>query len=192
MEKKYYPIYGGEIPTLKNREYYTIEEIKSNENTFMGLVTLRRIKEKVIEYLNSNDISYEKIIISPSLDLLVSENDIKNYPVETENRTYNWGFHLDVIPEYVSLDLSCVVYIDGDDEEFIKPQILEELGINLKPIIIKYSLFVKALEKQEITSHELPPTFVEYKKRFIDEEVKQTLGYSIPTDIVISTKTKVK
>lgn len=140
-EKKYYPVSGGEIPYITDRKGFSLEEIKKQESTMMGIVTLKRMKEKIVEYLNSNDISYTQVIISPSIDLFISENDVNKYPQEYKDTTYNWGYHLDMIAEYVSLNLSCVVYVNGEDEEFIEPEIIEELGIDLTPIIVKYSIF---------------------------------------------------
>lgn len=192
MDKKYYPVSGGEVPSITDRPGYTLEELKKQENTLMGIVNIKRMKEKIIEYLNSNNISYTQVIISPSLDLLISGEDIKKYPVEYEDYTFNWGYHLDMVPDYVSLDLSCVVYINGEDEEFIEPEIIEELGIDLSPIIVKYNLFQKLLYKQGLKSNYLPQTFGEYKSKFISEEAKDGLGYNLITDIVIAEKQKVK
>lgn len=192
MTKRYYPVSGGEIPSTSDRPGRTIEEIVKSENTLMSLVNLRRIKTKVTEYLESKGISYTQVIVSPSLDLLISEQDINNYPREWGEATYNWGFHLDVVQDYVSADLTCVVYVDGEDEEFIPPEVLESLGIDLTPMIVNYNVFQKMIDKQGIGKHTLPPTFGAYKKRFIDEEVKEELGYNLNTDIIVTEKEKTK
>lgn len=48
------------------------------------------------------------------------------------------------------------------------------------------------LSRYGLNSPYLPPTFVEYKKRFIGEEVKEGLGYNLQTDIIIAEKPKIK
>lgn len=188
MLKKYYPVSGGEVPSINNKFGITQEDIIKSEQTFMSLVTLRRIKDKVTEYLENNGISYTQIIVSPALDILVSEQDVINYPSESQDKTYNWGLHLDIIKDYVLSDLSCVVYLNGEDEEFIHPEILENLGIDLTPMIVNYNIFKNMIDKQGIGKSTLPPTFGEYKKRFIDEEVKEFLGFSLPIDILVVEK----
>lgn len=188
MLKKYYPVSGGEVPSINNKFGITQEDIIKSEQTFMSLVTLRRIKDKVTEYLESNGISYTQIIVSPSLDILVSEQDIINYPSEFQDKTYNWGLHLDIMKDYVLSDLSCVVYLNGEDEEFISPEILENLGIDLTPMIVNYNIFKNMIDKQGIGKNTLPPTFGEYKKKFIDEEVQKILGFYLPTDIIVVEK----
>lgn len=46
MLKKYYPVSGGEVPSINNKFGITQEDIIKSEQTFMSLVTLRRIKIK--------------------------------------------------------------------------------------------------------------------------------------------------
>jgi hypothetical protein len=192
MEKLYYPISGGEVPSIIDRPGRTIEQIKKEENTLMSLVNLKRIKDKITNYLEANGISYTQVVVAPSLDLLISENDVKTFPTDPSKAGYNWGYRLDIVPNYVSADLSCVVYINGEDEEFIDQPILEELGIDLTPMIVNYNVFVNFLSKQGIGTHKIPATFGEYKKIFIDEEVEEQLGYNLCTDIIISEKEKNK
>ena len=47
MEKLYYPISGGEVPSIIDRPGRTIEQIKKEENTLMSLVNLKRIKDDI-------------------------------------------------------------------------------------------------------------------------------------------------
>jgi len=192
MSKKYYTVFPGEVPSIHDREGKTREEIINSENTLMCLVTLKRMKEKLIEYLEKNSIEYTKLIIAPSFDFFLSEDDVISYPHETSEASYNWGMHLDMINEYVSVDLTCVVYENGEDEEFISPETIKELGIDLTPITVNYNVFVKMISKQNLGNHNLPETFGKYKMRYIEEEVRETLGYNLPTDIVVAEKRKSK
>ena len=191
MSKKYYTFFPGEVPSIYDREGKTKEEIIKSENTFMCLVTLKRMKEKLIEYLEQNNIDYTRLIIAPSFDFFLSEEDVINYPREKSETSYNWGMHLDMISEYVSVDLTCVVYENGEDEEFIYPETIKELGIDLTPITVDYNVFIKMLGKQDIGIHSLPETFGKYKMRYIEEETKETLGYNLPTDIIVAEKRKI-
>ena len=84
MSKKYYTFFPGEVPSIYDREGKTKEEIIKSENTFMCLVTLKRMKEKLIEYLEQNNIDYTRLIIAPSFDFFLSEEDVINEVDGTE------------------------------------------------------------------------------------------------------------
>ena len=49
MEKLYYPVSGGEVPSTTDRPGRTLEEVKKQENTLMSLVNLKRIKDKITQ-----------------------------------------------------------------------------------------------------------------------------------------------
>ncbi len=182
QEPLYYPVMGGSVPELTNGR--TRETIIKEENTFSTIVTLKRLISKVREYLDTKGISYTQIIISPSVDLLMSEKDVKEFPTEIGEGTYNQLLRMDDIKNYCSVDLSCVCYIDGANEELIYPTEHDNFGLDLDPKIVKYDLFIKLLDKAEIVGHRLPNTYGQYKMMFIEEELKEELGYNLNTDII--------
>lgn len=189
MEKKFYPWDNGAVPQLIGG--LTEQEIISSENTAIGIFTFQRLKIKVLEYLEENNIPYTQVVFSPYFEPLISEDNVRSYPSDGEI-TYNWAYRLNMINEYTSLDLTCVAVINGDDEELLYLKEHDNFGLNLSPIIVKYSLFMKLLEKIEIVSHTLPLTFGDYKKRYIKDATKELGEEPFVTDIVIAEKAKVK
>lgn len=189
MEKKYYPWDNNAVPQIKGG--LTKQEVISSENTAIGLFTFQRLKNKVIEYLEENNTPYTQVIISPLFEPLISEDDVISYPSNGET-TYNWAYRLNMLDDYISLDLKCVTFINEDDEELLFLEEHNNFGLNLSPIIVRYGVFIKLLEKMEIVSHTLPLTFGEYKKRYIKDATRGFGETPFITDVVIAEKVKIK
>lgn len=189
MEKKYYPWDNNAIPQLIGG--LTKQEVISSENTAIGIFTFQRLKNKVLEYLEENNIPYTQVIFSPYFEPLISEDNVMNYPSNGET-TYNWAYNLNMINEYISLDLNCVTIINKDNEELLYLEEHNNFGLNLSPIIVRYGVFIKLLEKIDIINHTLPLTFGEYKKRYIKDATKEFGENPFITDVVIAEKAKIK
>lgn len=182
-DEKYYIVVGGMQQRKVNGK--TIAEIENSEDTFHAIITLKRLKEKIIEFLNDNGIPYTKVIISPSIDLYLNGKHFEEYDNIMTMANYGSAFRMDFLKDLCSLDLTCISYIYGDEEELIYPADYDNFGLDLSPITIKYSVFRSLLDKCEIIDTTLPKTFGEYKKEFIDAETDERLGYNLCTDIVL-------
>lgn len=189
MNKKYYPLDNGAVPQLINGK--TKEEIEISEDTAKGIFTFQRLKYKVLEYLEENSIPYTQVIFSPSFEPLISEDNVRNFPSDGD-ATYNWAYRLDMINEYVLLDLTCVAIINGEDEELLYLEEYDNFGLDLSPIIVKYSLFIKLLDRANVVKHTLPLSFGNFKREYIKEATKTIFEKPFVTDVIIAEKTKVK
>ncbi len=183
MDEKYYIVTGG--AQQQKIDGQTKEEIISQENTAQALITLKRLKEKVIEYLKEKEIPFTKVVISPSIDLYLSGKNMDEYENIMKPENYGEAFRMDFIYDYCSIDLTCIAYMFGDEEELIYPHEHDNFGLNLNPIVIRYNLFRDLLGKTDIVNTAMPPSFGEYKKAFIDAETSEYLGYILDTDITI-------
>lgn len=189
MEKKYYPMENGSIPQLIGG--LTKEEIVKAENTSKAFFTFRLLQNKVMEYIENNGIPYTQIVFSPYFEPLISEDNVRNFPTDGD-ATYNWAYRLDMINEYMLLDLSCIAIINGEDEDLLYLAEHNNFNLDLSPMIVRYELFTKLLNKSNIISHTLPKTFGEYKTSYIKDAVRSLATPPFVTDIIVSEKEKIK